>query len=100
MLIAGLQHLCLRSAVAACAATNPCPCRSRAAMLLGRCDAPLLFLELDRILRPGGWLLFRERRRDRTLITKLAESMHWELKRYLNQSDEELHAFQKTYWRP
>jgi len=70
------------------------------ALLLCRCDAPLLFLELDRILRPGGHLLFRERRKDSSLITRLAASLHWELKKSFNQSGEELHVYQKTFWRP
>lgn len=65
-----------------------------------RCDLALLFLEIERVLRPGGWLLVREHQRFEPLLWSLAESFHWELKYSETQTDEILKVYEKGFWRP
>ena len=69
-------------------------------ILPARCEVADIFLEMDRILRPNGWVIIREEGYYRSIAENLASSLHWELKYSKNTTDEVLLAYQKTFWRP
>lgn len=58
-------------------------------------------LEFDRILRPGGFVIIRERHGYVPTIRSIAEGgLHWQLKRNVTEQDEVLLSYEKTLWRP
>ncbi|CAI5465867.1 unnamed protein product [Closterium sp. Yama58-4] len=52
---------------------------------VGRCDIASVLLEMDRLLRPEGWAVFRDHARMGGTILNLASSFHWRLK--FNQTE-------------
>ena len=69
-------------------------------ILPARCEVADIFLEMDRILRPNGWVIIREVNYFQSIAEKLASSLHWELKYSKVSTNEVLLAYQKTFWRP
>ncbi|GJP51831.1 hypothetical protein CLOM_g10962 [Closterium sp. NIES-68] len=67
---------------------------------VGRCDVTFVLLEMDRMLRPEGWAIFRDHAHMEGSIRNLAASFHWRLKFNKTEAGEVLLAFQKTFWRP
>ncbi|CAI5499258.1 unnamed protein product [Closterium sp. Naga37s-1] len=52
---------------------------------VGRCDITAVLLEMDRLLRPEGWAVFRDHARMGGSILNIAASFHWRLK--FNQTE-------------
>ncbi|CAI5474788.1 unnamed protein product [Closterium sp. Yama58-4] len=67
---------------------------------VGRCDITSVLLEMDRLLRPEGWAVFRDHARMGGSILNLAASFRWRLKFNKTEGGEVLLAFQKGFWRP
>ncbi|CAI5504338.1 unnamed protein product [Closterium sp. Naga37s-1] len=67
---------------------------------VGRCDITSVLLEMDRLLRPEGWAVFRDHTRMGGSILNIATSFHWKLKFNKTEGGEVLLAFQKGFWRP
>eukprot|EP00897_Mesotaenium_endlicherianum_P004214 jgi/Mesen1/3820/ME000207S02830 len=65
-----------------------------------RCDIADIFLEMDRILRPKGWVILRDRVELVPKMEELAKALHWETKVSYTERNEGLLAFQKDFWRP
>ncbi|CAI5930732.1 unnamed protein product [Closterium sp. NIES-65] len=67
---------------------------------VGRCDITSVLLEMDRLLRPEGWAVFRDHTRMGGSILNIATSFRWRLKFNKTEGGEVLLAFQKGFWRP
>ena len=65
-----------------------------------RCDIVNVVMEMDRILRPDGWAIFRDRVRVLRQIEDIVKSLHWDVVLQFTQDDEELLVVQKRFWRP
>ena len=57
-------------------------------------------MEMDRILRPDGWAIFRDKVQVLREVTDVVKSLHWDVVLAYTQGDEELLAVQKRFWRP
>ena len=57
-------------------------------------------LEMDRILRPNGFIIFREHDALVSFLEATAVAFHWELKAKKSESGGSLLAYVKTFWRP
>lgn len=57
-------------------------------------------MEMDRILRPDGWAIFRDTAEIMTKVEAIVKSLHWDI--VLNSSEEgsTLLVAQKKFWRP
>ncbi|KAF5176073.1 S-adenosyl-l-methionine-dependent methyltransferases superfamily protein [Thalictrum thalictroides] len=64
--------------------------------LTKRCDIIDVAVEMDRILRPGGWLLLQDDIDTITKLTPLLRSLHWETTFYQGQ----FLVGRKGFWRP
>ncbi|XP_024525803.1 probable methyltransferase PMT23 [Selaginella moellendorffii] len=64
------------------------------------CGVVNTVVEMDRILRPGGWGIFRDTTTILGEIEPLLKSLHWEIRVSYTQEQEQLIAAQKTSWRP
>ena len=60
----------------------------------------LTLLEMDRILRPQGWIILREKSDILRQIRAIFDSLHWEVRLTYIEGEEEIVALQKTFWRP
>lgn len=68
--------------------------------LVSRCKPVNTLLEMDRILRPQGWVIFREKSSMLNQILPIIESLHWNIGLTFVEGEEKLLVAQKTFWRP
>ncbi|CAI9108073.1 OLC1v1007592C1 [Oldenlandia corymbosa var. corymbosa] len=61
-----------------------------------RCDIIDVFVEIDRLLRPGGTLLVRDTNDMVDMLGPILKSMHWSTTLY----DADFLVAEKTFWRP
>jgi len=64
------------------------------------CSIVHLAMEMDRILRPDGWAIFRDERSKLAEVEEILKSLHWDVKLAFAKQNEELLAVQKRFWRP
>lgn len=57
-------------------------------------------MEVDRILRPDGWAIFRDKVEVLRDIEATVKSLHWDVVLSYTQDEEELLVAQKRFWRP
>ena len=65
-----------------------------------RCDLTLVMVELDRILRPDGYVILREKALHLDSIVTAARQMQWKLLKDSQDIADVLLVFRKTFWRP
>lgn len=65
-----------------------------------KCNMPALVAEVDRILRPGGKIIVRDKVETITELETMFRSMHWEIRMTYSKDKEGLLCAQKTMWRP
>jgi len=65
-----------------------------------RCNIMAVIAEVDRILRPEGYLVVRDNAETVGEIESMAKSLHWEIRLTYIKSGEGLICIQKTFWRP
>ncbi|KAL6493104.1 hypothetical protein OROGR_032863 [Orobanche gracilis] len=69
--------------------------------LKNRCkQAVVIVVEMDRILRPGGWAIVRDRLEILNPLEEILRSLHWEIRMTFAQNSEGMLCAQKTMWRP
>ncbi|KDP38501.1 hypothetical protein JCGZ_04426 [Jatropha curcas] len=69
--------------------------------LKNRCKQPVsIVVEMDRILRPGGWVIIREKVEILDPLEGILKSLHWEIRMTYAQNKEGILCAQKTIWRP
>ncbi|KAL5558051.1 hypothetical protein UlMin_034262 [Ulmus minor] len=69
--------------------------------LKGRCKHPVsIVVEMDRILRPGGWLIVRDKVEILDPLGGILKSMYWEIRMTFAKDKEGIICAQKTGWRP
>ena len=56
--------------------------------------------EIDRILRPEGHLIVRDKVEIIGVIERLAKSLQWKIRLTYSKDNEGLLCVQKTFWRP
>lgn len=65
-----------------------------------RCDLLPVFSEVDRILRPEGKLIVRDKAETISELEAMARSLNWEVRMTYTKDTEGLLCVQKTLWRP
>ncbi|XP_020571524.1 probable methyltransferase PMT24 [Phalaenopsis equestris] len=65
-----------------------------------RCDILPVFVEVDRILRPEGYLIVRDTKETINELELIARSLKWEIRITYMKEGEGLLCVQKTMWRP
>ncbi|KAK4429252.1 putative methyltransferase PMT28 [Sesamum alatum] len=69
--------------------------------LKNRCKQPIVIVvEMDRILRPGGWAIVRDKVEILNPLEEILRSLHWEIRMTFAQDKEGILCAQKTAWRP
>ncbi|KAG0610431.1 hypothetical protein M758_7G064800 [Ceratodon purpureus] len=68
--------------------------------LTQKCNIVNVVMEMDRILRPEGWAIFRDRVDVLRDIEDTVKSLHWDIVLAYTQGNEELLVAQKRFWRP
>nr|XP_023910262.1 probable methyltransferase PMT28 isoform X1 [Quercus suber]XP_023910270.1 probable methyltransferase PMT28 isoform X2 [Quercus suber] len=69
--------------------------------LKNRCNKPVsIVVEMDRILRPGGWTIIRDKVEILDPLEGILRSLHWEIRMTYAQDKEGILCAQKTLWRP
>ncbi|KAF3446312.1 hypothetical protein FNV43_RR11491 [Rhamnella rubrinervis] len=69
--------------------------------LKNRCKQPVsIVVEMDRILRPGGWAIIRDKVEILDPLEGILKSLQWEIRMTYAQNKEGLICAQKTMWRP
>ncbi|XP_020574301.1 probable methyltransferase PMT28 [Phalaenopsis equestris] len=69
--------------------------------LKNRCKQPIAILvEMDRILRPGGWVIIRDKAEILNPIEKIFKTLHYNITLTFTQDREGIICVQKTIWRP
>lgn len=69
--------------------------------LKNRCrQAVSIVVEMDRILRPGGWAIIRDKAQILKSLEKIFKSLQWEIRVTFVQEKEGILCIQKTMWRP
>ncbi|CAK8569625.1 unnamed protein product [Lathyrus sativus] len=69
--------------------------------LKNRCKQPVsIVVEMDRILRPGGLTIIRDKVEILNSLEEILRSMHWEIRMTFHQEREGIICAQKTTWRP
>lgn len=61
-----------------------------------RCDIILVLVEMDRILRPNGWVVIQDTKEMLKKIIPILKSFHWETKVY----NHKFLVAKKSFWRP
>lgn len=56
--------------------------------------------EVDRVLRPEGKLIVRDKVETIAEVETMARSLHWEIRFTYSKDSEGLLCLQKTVWRP
>lgn len=65
-----------------------------------RCNIKGVVAEVDRLLRPGGWVIVRDKSETVSEVQDYFESLQWEIRMTFSKGTEGLVAVQKTKWRP
>ncbi|KAL8216099.1 hypothetical protein R6Q57_022936 [Mikania cordata] len=69
--------------------------------LKNRCKkAVSVIVEIDRILRPGGWAIIRDKAFILKPLEAIFKSLHWEIRLTYVQNKEGILCVQKTMWKP
>ncbi|BAF13342.1 probable methyltransferase PMT28 [Oryza sativa Japonica Group] len=69
--------------------------------LNNRCKQPVsIVVEMDRILRPGGWAIIREKLEILDPLEKILKSLHWEIVMAFRKDKAGIMSVKKTTWRP
>ncbi|XP_059281123.1 uncharacterized protein LOC132034779 [Lycium ferocissimum] len=69
--------------------------------LKNRCKHPIVIVvEMDRILRPGGWGIIRDKVEILDPLEKILRSLHWEIRMTFTKDKEGILCAQKSMWRP
>lgn len=69
--------------------------------LKNRCRQPVaIVVEMDRVLRPGGWAIIRDKVEILDPLEGILKSLHWEIRMTFAQDKEGIICAQKTTWRP
>ncbi|XP_042018389.1 probable methyltransferase PMT28 [Salvia splendens] len=69
--------------------------------LKNRCkQAIVIVVEMDRLLRPGGWVIIRDKVEILNPLEEILRSLHWEIRMTFAQDREGILTAQKTMWRP
>lgn len=68
--------------------------------LVSRCKPVNTLLEMDRMLRPEGWIIFRDKCSILNGLLPIIESLHWNVRQKFVEKEEQLLVVQKTFWRP
>lgn len=69
--------------------------------LKSRCKQPVsIVVEMDRILRPGGLTIIRDKVEILNALEEILRSMQWEIRMTFYQEKEGILCAQKTLWRP
>ncbi|KAL3514639.1 hypothetical protein ACH5RR_027356 [Cinchona calisaya] len=69
--------------------------------LKNRCKQPVVIVvEMDRILRPGGWAIIRDKVEILDPLEGILRSLHWEIRLTFRKDKEGILSAQKTNWRP
>lgn len=69
--------------------------------LKNRCKQPVsIVVEMDRILRPGGLTIIRDKVEILNALEEILRSMQWEIRMTFYQEKEGILCAQKTLWRP
>ncbi|KAL8244215.1 hypothetical protein R6Q59_010473 [Mikania micrantha] len=69
--------------------------------LKNRCKkAVSVIVEIDRILRPGGWAIIRDKAEILKPLEAIFKSLHWEIRLTFVQNKEGILCVQKTLWKP
>ncbi|KAF7816778.1 putative methyltransferase PMT24 [Senna tora] len=65
-----------------------------------RCNIVAVIAEVDRIMRPQGYLIVRDSVDSTEEIERIAKSLHWDMRFTYSNGGEGLLCIQKTFWRP
>ncbi|XP_058089811.1 probable methyltransferase PMT24 [Magnolia sinica] len=65
-----------------------------------RCNLVAVIAEVDRILRPEGKLIVRDKVETIAVVENMVRSLRWEIRMTFTKNDEGLLCVQKTRWRP
>ncbi|XP_077223842.1 S-adenosyl-L-methionine-dependent methyltransferases superfamily protein [Tasmannia lanceolata] len=69
--------------------------------LKNRCKQPLgIIVEMDRILRPGGWVVIRDKVEILDPLEVILRTLHWEIQMTYNKDKEGIICAKRTAWRP
>ncbi|XP_047955465.1 probable methyltransferase PMT28 [Salvia hispanica] len=69
--------------------------------LKNRCkQAVVIIVEMDRLLRPGGWVIIRDKVEILNPLEEILRGLHWEIRMTFAQDREGILTAQKTTWRP
>ncbi|GMN35518.1 hypothetical protein TIFTF001_005338 [Ficus carica] len=69
--------------------------------LKNRCKQPVsIIVEMDRILRPGGWAIIRDKVEILDPLEGILKSLNWDIRLTYAQDKEGILCAQKTMWRP
>ncbi|XP_002969911.2 probable methyltransferase PMT27 [Selaginella moellendorffii] len=68
--------------------------------LTKRCNTTNTLVEMDRILRPESYVIFRDKVENLGKLKPLMESLHWKVHTTHTKGLEELLVLQKQWWRP
>lgn len=69
--------------------------------LKNRCKQPVgIVVEMDRLLRPNGWAIIRDKVEILDPLEGIFRSLHWEICMTYNQDKEGIMCVRKTLWRP
>ncbi|XP_010533254.1 PREDICTED: probable methyltransferase PMT28 [Tarenaya hassleriana] len=69
--------------------------------LKNRCKQPAsIVVEMDRLTRPGGWVIVRDKVEILEPLEGILRSLHWEIRMTYAQEKEGMLCAQKTLWRP
>ncbi|CAL5384631.1 unnamed protein product [Camellia sinensis] len=68
--------------------------------LKNRCSVQAVMAEVDRILRPEGHLIIRDKVETIGELESLAKSLQWKIRLTFSKDNEGLLCVQKAYWRP
>jgi tRNA wybutosine-synthesizing protein 1 len=55
---------------------------------------------MDRILRPGGWAIIRDKLEILDPLETILKSLHWEIIMTFRKDKEGIMSVKKTTWRP
>ncbi|GAB2219006.1 hypothetical protein Droror1_Dr00006631 [Drosera rotundifolia] len=71
------------------------------ARLKNRCRHPVgILVEMDRILRPGGWVIIRDKVEILEPVEVILRSLNWDIRMTFSQHKEGIICAQKSTWRP
>lgn len=68
--------------------------------LTKRCSLVAVMAEVDRILRPGGYVIFRDKVDTLNEMESMIRSLQWDIRLTYTQEKEGILCAQKTMWRP